>query len=218
MASFEKAQALVSIAEGGYSKDENDSGNYNNFDKNTPFVGTNFGISAPTLTAWLGRTATKSDMLALTYDEALKIYKKNYWNVINGDNINSQSLANLLYDSAVNQGIGKPKIIVQNTLNIPVTLPFSKNVTDTINNYKNQEELFNKLKAERIATYAGGDPRYYQAWIDRVKGILYDATIDTIKFTKKNIVPIIISVSLLTIVVLGIIYKRSLIKTVSKTI
>ena len=62
-------------AEGGYSTDKNDKGNY----YKGQFVGTNHGISAPILAQSLGRTPTVADMKALTKEKAKKIAGQHYY-------------------------------------------------------------------------------------------------------------------------------------------
>ena len=62
-------------AEGGYSTDKNDTGNY----YNGVFVGTNHGISAPVLANKLGRTPTVADMKNLTKEEARTIAGEQYY-------------------------------------------------------------------------------------------------------------------------------------------
>jgi LysM repeat protein len=80
MSSFEdmeKRKSLIASvfkAEGGYSTDKNDTGNYYNGN----FVGTNHGISAPVLAEKLGRAPTVKDMKALTVDVASEIAAEKY--------------------------------------------------------------------------------------------------------------------------------------------
>jgi len=62
-------------AEGGYSNDRGDTGNY----YNGIFIGTNHGISAPVLANYLGRTPSVQDMKNLTQDEAREIAATNYY-------------------------------------------------------------------------------------------------------------------------------------------
>lgn len=62
-------------AEGGYSNDRGDTGNY----YNGIFIGTNHGISAPVLAEYLGRTPSVQDMRDLTQDEAREIAATNYY-------------------------------------------------------------------------------------------------------------------------------------------
>lgn len=73
--SFKESQSLVKSAEGGYSSDKKDRGNYVKTKWGKRFVGTNHGISAPILMEYLGRIPTQDDMKNLTYEEALLIYK-----------------------------------------------------------------------------------------------------------------------------------------------
>jgi LysM repeat protein len=62
-------------AEGGYSTDKDDQGNY----YNGKFVGTNHGISAPALAKELGREPTVADMKALTKTKAKQIAGEQYF-------------------------------------------------------------------------------------------------------------------------------------------
>lgn len=107
MASFNTAQDLTAKNEGGYTNNPDDNGNWTGGKKGIgSLVGTNWGISAPVLKEYLHREIEERDMRGLTHDVARKIYKKNYWDLIKGDEINSQALANSIYDSAVNLGPG----------------------------------------------------------------------------------------------------------------
>lgn len=122
MAKFEIAYSLTAVNEGGYTNHQEDSGNWSGGKVGVGIlVGTNLGISAPVLSKYLGRTAAVNDMKNLSVTVAMDIYKKNYWNAIRGDEINSQQKANSIYDSAVNMGVGTSIGLVQDTLKIPIT-------------------------------------------------------------------------------------------------
>jgi lysozyme family protein len=62
-------------SEGGYQNNKNDTGNY----YKGQLIGTNFGVSAPILATYLGRTPTVKDMKNLTREDARKIAKINYY-------------------------------------------------------------------------------------------------------------------------------------------
>ena len=66
-------------AEGGYSTDVNDTGNY----YRGQFVGTNHGISAPVLAEHLGRTPTVEDMRGLSQATAREIAATQYYDTYN---------------------------------------------------------------------------------------------------------------------------------------
>ena len=169
MASFEKASTVVAGVEGGYSTNINDKGNYltnSDFEAKKNFIGTNWGISAPTLAAWRGKAVTKEDMKALTYPEALKIFKKNYWDAIDGDKIKDQNVANILYDRKVNAG----------NLLVYEKVTGEKYSADSVNKIKGQEKFFNDFKSAILSTYAPDDPNY-KGWVKRMRTYVYNPSI-----------------------------------------
>lgn len=97
MTPFDIAFQEVVGVEGGYSSDPHDRGNWTGGAIGSgEMKGTKYGISArcyPTL-----------DIRNLTLDNAKVIYRRDYWNPIHADQL-PLSLAILVFDSAVNQGI-----------------------------------------------------------------------------------------------------------------
>jgi lysozyme family protein len=61
------------------------------------------GVTLATLAAWRGCAVTAKDVEHLTEDEARKIYRKNYWNAVRGDDL-PPAVAIVMLDSAVNSG------------------------------------------------------------------------------------------------------------------
>jgi lysozyme family protein len=114
MALFEPAFALTLKNEGGYQNNPKDKGNFNSRGEN---VGTNFGISAPTLERYLGRVPSVADVKGLTKAVAADIYLKFYWNENYLGTIIDQDTANQLFDIDVLQGEGKLGRIAQEALN-----------------------------------------------------------------------------------------------------
>lgn len=86
MADFEKAIQKILRSEGGYVNDPNDKGGE-----------TKYGISK--------RSYPNVDIKNLTLAGAKAIYKRDFWDKVGGDLINDQSIADLLVDSAVNEGV-----------------------------------------------------------------------------------------------------------------
>jgi lysozyme family protein len=96
MAEFKIAADKTLAKEGGYVCDPEDHG-----------MTTRYGVSQksyPTL-----------DIKNLTIEQALEIYKKDYWDKINGDLINSQDIANKIFDIAINCGVFIASIKAQKT-------------------------------------------------------------------------------------------------------
>lgn len=119
MANWESAKARILQIEGGYQRHENDRGNWicpdggwvkgdssgYYCDVGEPIlVGTKYGIAAPTLSAYLGRSATEEDMRNLSVEVAADILKKQYWDRPHLSEFRSQVLAEIVFDASVNHG------------------------------------------------------------------------------------------------------------------
>jgi len=191
-ANFERAQHLVKTVEAGYSSDRNDTGNWINVPGGGQrFIGTNHGISAPVLAQYfkekgINRLISKQDMMDLKYETALEIYKKDYWNAAGLSNFKSQSIANVLYDECVNQGVGAAlsdaKKSMENmgheTDEIGSWKEFHKELTPKVNKMstKEKKELFNQIKSERLERYEGADTweDHGRGWTDRLNDIAFE--------------------------------------------
>jgi lysozyme family protein len=176
--SFDEAQKFVKLVEGGYTQNKSDDGNFVKTPYGRRLVGTNYGISAPVLYNWLGKLPTKEDMKNLTYEDALKIYKKEYWDRYKINEYQNQSIATLIYDGAVNQGPGAmDKIIKKATLEQSLEIKNFYNINDIKNiNELDQEKLFNDIKKYREERYKSSKGRktYLKGWLNRLNSINYE--------------------------------------------
>ncbi len=178
--SFEKAQGIVKQVEAGYSNDRGDTGNWIKVSGGKRFVGTNHGISAPILMEYLGRLPSKEDMENLSYETALKIYKKNYWDAQNLSEFSNQSVSNILYDGSVNQGKTGMKDVLRKALNdngLSISdsdNPFNKRWIRKSNKL-DQKSLFNSIKRFREERYkeAATFKRHGDGWLDRLSSFEY---------------------------------------------
>lgn len=68
-----------------------------------PGGATNYGVTIGTLSAWLGRRATKQDVRDLAIETAMEIYKAQYWDTVRGDDLPA-GVDYAVYDYAVNSG------------------------------------------------------------------------------------------------------------------
>jgi lysozyme family protein len=173
-ADFSQAQKKVAKSEGGYQNLYNDSGNWTSGKVGIGSqIGTNWGISAPVLSQYLGRTATVSDMKNLSYETALKIYKKNYWTPIGGDNIRDDSVALIIYDGAVNNGVAGIKNIVKDSLGIA---SYDVNAINKIDGKK----AFELIKSGREKAYKRIGGQFVNSWLNRLNSYAYSG-LQTIK-------------------------------------
>lgn len=100
MASFDPIFNLTLNHEGGFQKLANDSANY----VKGKLIGTNRGISAIGYYDFYKKIPTELDMRNLKVEQAKAIYKKNYWDKINGDKIKNQSVAELMFQFIIGSG------------------------------------------------------------------------------------------------------------------
>lgn len=190
-ATFERAQHLVKTVEAGYSSDRNDSGNWLSVPGGKRFIGTNHGISAPVLAQYfkdkgIERLITKQDMMDLSYETAVEIYKKDYWEAQGLSSFKSQSIANVLYDGCVNQGPGATLDALKKSMEkmgheaegIGSWKEFHQELTPKVNDMPSKEtkELFENIKEERLEKYKEADTwkNHGRGWTDRLDGLAFE--------------------------------------------
>lgn len=177
MANFLVFIPIVLDVEAGYQNQVKDKGNYRS---DGVRVGTNRGISAKVYEAWIGRLPSVEDMKAITAETARKIYKAWYWDKLRADQINDQSVANIIVDMAVNSGPREAGELLQETLNTY----FGKklivdgavgNMTIQATNSVNGQQLFDKIKIEREQFYRSlNNSTYLEGWLDRLTHFVYE--------------------------------------------
>lgn len=183
-ASFDVSQKVVALAEGDYSDDRGDTGNFIEFKMGNKmvkrFVGSKYGISAPVLMKYLGKAPKKEDMMNLSYETALDIYKNQYWDDQKIERFCNQSVADVVYDGCVNQGIAGMKSVLRNVLRengIEISddvNPFEGDYIKQLNALE-QEKLFNSIKDNREKRYkeARTFKRHGDGWLDRLSKITF---------------------------------------------
>jgi lysozyme family protein len=201
MADFATAYKIILGIEGGYQSNPNDDGNY----ACGALVGTNYGISAPTLQDWIGHCPSVTEMQLLEESVAMAIYKARFWDRIRADEITNQNSANMLFDMIVNQtghfnGIVRDAVIAQRSYVNIFELPFDDNELSVLNSL-NQHTLFNDIKDFREAAYRE------TVLNNPAKGIFLDgwlARLDTLNWDAKYKQPIKFAVVALIIIGLGV--------------
>ena len=144
------------------------------------FIGTNHGISSPVLKEYLGRIPTKKDMINLSYETAIEIFKNNYWTPINLELLKNQSIANIIYDGCINQGRSTMRSVVKNAaeengIKIGVNDNiFSDKIINKLNNL-DQKKLFNSIKKHRKIKYENSKTfkKHGNGWLKRLDSISY---------------------------------------------
>ncbi|WP_299835493.1 glycosyl hydrolase 108 family protein [uncultured Tenacibaculum sp.] len=171
MASYELFKHSIEQAEGGYQNLVKDKGNYNS---NGERVGTNHGVSARFYETITGFPPSIEDMKAITKEEAHIIFKNEFWDRIKGDQIQSQKVAEIITDHAINAGVGAAAKVTQMALrslgrNIKVDHSIG-NVTLNAINATSEKALFEKIAQERIKDYENMEDfkSFGRIWTKRV--------------------------------------------------
>ena len=112
MASYEIAVQKTLVHEGGFQNDPDDHANWTSGQIGVGILkGTKFGITAVDM--------PDADIENLTTEEAVAYYAEHYWKTLYAQ-IDSQLIANKLFDMGVLFGVGVAVRMIQATLNIDV--------------------------------------------------------------------------------------------------
>ena len=162
MADFSKYAPKLLQLEGGYSNDKDDKGGI-----------TVKGITLTTYRAYCGANKTAKDLQNISYGTWQNIMKDGYWDKCRADEIDNQSLAEIIADWCVNSGTTGIKK-AQNVIGVkpdgivgPITLSM-------INN-SNPETLHDRILKARKHHYddiVEKDPtqkKFYNGWMNRLK-------------------------------------------------
>ncbi len=133
MAKFDEAYQHTLKFEGGWVNDDNDSGKE-----------TYKGISRVYEKNWDGWKIVDAYKKKPNFPKNLEAdkklqelvkscYRKNYWNVIWGDKIRNQKVANDLYDTAVNMGVGTSIKLSERQYGLQETCKMSQKLLDKLN-------------------------------------------------------------------------------------
>lgn len=142
MAKFDEEFDKVILAEGGYVNDPDDAGGE-----------TYLGISRKNNPKWVGweviddikkKYGTKNITSRLKKDVALTnsaklLYKQNYWDVLELDDIPSQGIAHQLFDTCVNCGKTTAIRIAQQILMMTITGKWSDELKYNLMKYGNNK-------------------------------------------------------------------------------
>ena len=103
MADYKKLVPFILKHEGGVVNDPDDAGGF-----------TNKGVTLKTFRSVFGNDKTKEDLINITDEQWGHIFKAYYWDKLNADKIESQSIANMSVDWAYNAGVSTVAKKIQN--------------------------------------------------------------------------------------------------------
>jgi lysozyme family protein len=196
MAIYDSAAQKTLKIEGGYGKNPLDPGNWTGGKKKVgQLVGTNHGISTFSYIDYYHRIPTEQDMRNITRDDAYTIFKVLKWNMIKGDAIQNQAVAELFFDGVVNHGHGVK--LMQGVLGIAKDGVVGMKTLQAIN-AANPQSLYNAYKERRRVYYhqlVQADPEnveFLDGWLKRL-----DQFKDYAEENSSEIVGIVVGIALL---------------------
>lgn len=167
MADYRKLVPFILKKEGGFANKKNDLGG-----------ATMKGVTFATFQYYMGKNKTIEDLKNITNDQWMVIFRQGYWNRWHADNIDNQSVANILVDwvwASGSWGIKRPQAM----LGLAVDGIVGENTLLAVN-MENPEELFNRIKADRLAyidyicEVRKENLEFKKGWINRVNSIQYE--------------------------------------------
>lgn len=155
MADFESAVTKTIRREGGdqFTEDPDDPGG-----------ATRFGISK--------RAHPEVDPQNLTLDGAKAIYRKEYWDPLQGDSLAVQAIAEALFDTAVNMGVAQAVKLAEVVLGLPADGTMGPALLAALNAADAGEFAagFTLAKVARYLTLVKKNPKlekFFYGWVRR---------------------------------------------------
>ena len=165
MAKAETLKPFILSWEGGYVNHPNDKGGP-----------TNRGITLKTFRNFFGQGKSVTDLKNMTDAQWMYIFRKGYWNVCKADQINDQSIANLIVDWRWGSGETGTKR-VQRCLSVkddgiigPITLAAINGCDGSTlfaTLWKDREKHFKALASKN------GQSVFLKGWLNRLNSIKY---------------------------------------------
>lgn len=166
MADFNRFADKLLALEGGFVNNPNDKGGP-----------TNKGIALRTFRNRFGSDKTVDDLKAMTDDQWSEIIKSEYWNMCKGDDIASQSVAEIICDWCVNSGPSQIRKI-QFLLGVKSDGVVGPKTLSAINS-QDPETFFNRIKAARERFYhdiiakSPSQRVFLKGWINRLDSLIF---------------------------------------------
>lgn len=157
---FAQCFALTLKHEGGYVDDSHDPGS-----------ATNLGVTIGTLSAYLGRPASKAEVRALTPEAVKPLYKANYWDKVRGDELPA-GVDFAVYDFAVNSGPSRGAMALQRAIGVADDGVVGSITLANIGS-RPVDQIIERITADRmtflrrLSTW----PRFGKGWTTRVNAV-----------------------------------------------
>ncbi len=163
---FNYAVSIILKHEGGLTNDKNDRGGITNFGISLRFL-KNMGFDINH-----DEVIDDKDVTSLTRDEAIEIYRKNWWERYGYDKITDLKVATKVFDLAVNCGSLQAAKLLQRAVNVEddgILGPITLKATNSMNG----DVVINRMRIEARKFYEGlveRNPKlhvFLKGWLNR---------------------------------------------------
>ena len=166
MAKAEILQPFILSWEGGFVNDPADAGG-----------ATNKGVTLATFRSVFGKTKTVKDLKAMTDDQWLLVFKKYYWDRWKADQINDQSVANILVGwvwGSGKYGITLPQQLLKVTAD-GIVGPKTIAAVNSADPKKLFELIWKRRKKyfEDICVSRPANKKFLKGWLRRLNSVGY---------------------------------------------
>lgn len=169
MANYKKLVPFILRWEGGFSNRVEDAGGP-----------TNKGVTLTTFRQYYGASKTVDDLKKITDEQWGHIFKTGYWDKCKADQINSQSIANIIVDWAYMSGVSTAIKGVQRLLGCKDDGIIGPKTLAAINGQRDQMKLFYDIQRIRIDYYYSivakrpANRVFLKGWLNRLNALKWE--------------------------------------------
>jgi lysozyme family protein len=178
MANFEPIYIETKEWEGGFQKYSNDKANYNSLGQ---LVGTKYGISAVAYESYIGHPPTEEEIRNISREVSKLILKTKYWDVIGGDKIKNQDVAEIIFGTYIGNPVNTNKAVVAALKELGKTVTIKWNYTNDVIqaiNSLNSEQLFYKIKENQLKYILGpmkmSNSKFVPGWERKINSFEFE--------------------------------------------
>ena len=142
-----------------------------------PGGATKYGITQKTLSAWRNKDVSIDAVKKLTKDEAIAIYKAQYWHSVRGDDLPA-GVDFCTFDFAVNSGPGRAAMTLQEVVGVKQDGIIGLMTLDAVKRYpEGYSKLIAAVCAARLKFMKGLSnwPHNKNGWTNRVEHVLIES-------------------------------------------
>jgi lysozyme family protein len=173
LSNWQQAFEQMLASEGLFTDDERDNGNKLPDGRKGS---TMLGVTQFNWEQHVGHQVTHDDMRKLTPADVEPLYKKKYWDVVQGDKL-PNGVDYLVFDMGVNAGPGRSIKLLQTAVGVPADGGFGPMTMAAVQAI-DPVTLIERFSAEKVVFYRSLDsfPVYGNGWLNRVADVKVKAS------------------------------------------